>query len=142
MQYRVFTNSFITREKLEKEELIKMYLNDEKIIQTEDTFEFDSDSLEEATRKFERLIRKPRYDCYYKGYQYVIVILTDEIEELEIETMGFEYDNEFNEMLDFDPQEYTNEELENALKWYEKNSDKLVGNYDFEIEGLKEILGV
>ena len=53
MQYKVFTNSFIRKEKLDSEELIRLYFNDSRISQTEDTFEFESDDYKEAQSKYE-----------------------------------------------------------------------------------------
>ena len=89
MQYKVFTNSFIRKEKLDSEELIRLYFNDSRISQTEDTFEFESDDYKEAQSKFESLQIKPEYDCFNRGYRYVIVILTDECDVLDTDVIGF-----------------------------------------------------
>ena len=89
MQYKVFTNSFIRKEKLDSEELIRLYFNDSRISQTEDTFEFESDDIKEAEAKFESLQKKPEYDCYNRGYRYVVVILTDECDVLDVDVIGF-----------------------------------------------------
>lgn len=89
MQYKVFTNSFIRKEKLDSEELIRLYFNDSKISQTEDTFEFESEDYKEAQSKYESLKKEPEYDCYNRGYRYVVVILTDEIDILDVDVIGF-----------------------------------------------------
>lgn len=89
MHYKVFTNSFIRKEKLDSEELIRLYFNDLRISQTEDTFEFESDDIEEAEAKYESLKKEPEYDCYNRGYRYVVVILTDECDVLDIDVIGF-----------------------------------------------------
>lgn len=89
MHYKVFTNSFIRKEKLDSKELIRLYFNDSKISQTEDTFEFESEDYKEAQSKYESLKKEPEYDCYNRGYRYVVVILTDEIDILDVDVIGF-----------------------------------------------------
>lgn len=55
MQYKVYTHLFIRRQKLDKEELIRLYFNDWEINLTDDTFELESDDIEEAEAEYESL---------------------------------------------------------------------------------------
>ena len=89
MQYKVYTHLFIRKQKLDKEELIRLYFNDWEINLTDDTFELESDDIEEAEAEYESLKKEPEYDCYNKGYRYVFVILTDECDVLDVDVIGF-----------------------------------------------------
>lgn len=133
MKYQIYLKKIIENEELSRAEIIHQYLNCSTWECQDDILEFETNDYEESLKRFESLLEKPHWDCYNKGFEYTIVELLKDDESFDIDSIGFDLDNKFKEMYDYwNLENYTNEELENLLKFLEKNEDNFVGNFEDE----------